>query len=100
QICNQVRALKPWPGTFTDWQRQDGSSVRVILDQVRVVSETQSTLPPPGVVVQVQKERVLVATGQGLLSIERIQTAGKRVMEIGEFLRGHNMHEGERFGHV
>ncbi len=35
-IANQVRALRPWPKTFTFWQRQDGEPLRMILEKVRV----------------------------------------------------------------
>jgi len=98
QIRDQVRALKPWPGTFTDWLRCEGAPVRIILDHVCVVDDPATSDAAPGEIVLVQKDRVLVATGGGLLSIERIQPAGKRVMEIAEFLRGHNVQKGERLG--
>jgi methionyl-tRNA formyltransferase len=40
----------------------------------------------------------LVATGGGLLVIERLQPAGKRMMTAGEFLLGYRMAAGERLG--
>jgi len=98
QIRDQVRALKPWPGTFTDWLRCEGAPVRIILDHVCVAEDAAPSDAAPGEIVLVQEDRVLVATGGGLLSIERIQPAGKRVMEIAEFLRGHNVQKGERLG--
>jgi len=90
--------LKPWPGTFTDWHRHDGKAIRVILDQVRIAEDTTTRDAAPGEIILVQKSRALVATGEGLLSIERIQTPGKRAMDVAEFLRGHSMLEGERLG--
>ena len=45
QIANQVRALKPWPGTFTTWQRPDGEAVRLILDRVSVAAEATCSVP-------------------------------------------------------
>jgi methionyl-tRNA formyltransferase len=96
QIANQVRALKPWPGTFAVWQRPQGDELRLILDQVSVVEGVVATRPS-GEVVQVDKRRLLVATGAGVLAIDRIQPAGKRAMSTDEFLRGHAIQPGQRF---
>jgi methionyl-tRNA formyltransferase len=52
---------------------------------------------PSGEVVQVDKRRLLVATGAGVLAIDRIQPAGKRAMSTDEFLRGHAIQPGQRF---
>ncbi len=37
QIRNQVRALKPWPGTFTFWQRPGHEPLRMVIDRVSVL---------------------------------------------------------------
>lgn len=100
QLYNQVRALKPWPGTFTTWRRSPGHEMRLILDQVSVVEE--SVIPreaaPPGTVVRAEKRLLHITTGGGLLSLDRVQPAGKRVMPIDEFLRGHPLQAGGRLG--
>ena len=98
QIRDQVRALKPWPATFTDWLRPDGAAMRLILDRVQVVQADAPTDAAEGQIVQVQKDQVLVATGQHLLSLEQVQPAGKRVMTMDEFLRGHSMQAGQFLG--
>jgi methionyl-tRNA formyltransferase len=40
--------------------------------------------------------RILVATGEGLLHIERLQLAGRRPVSAAEFLNAHPL-AGERF---
>ena len=95
QIANQVRALKPWPGTFTSCHRPHGEAMRLILDHVSPAAEASLT-GQPGEVVLADKSRLIVGTGDGLLSLDRVQPAGKRVMAIEEFLRGHPMAVGER----
>ena len=99
QIKNQVRAFQPWPGTYANLIREGDESVRLIFDQVDVVAEESVELsePVPGEVVLVEKNRLLVATGQGLLSLVRVQPAGKRAMPIGDWLRGHAVTTGDRF---
>lgn len=99
EIRNRVRGLKPWPGSFTVWHSSAGKQTRLILDKVSVVErEAAESSRPPGEIVHVGKNELFVAAGDGILSIDRIQPAGKRVMEIAEFLRGHSVAVGEQLG--
>jgi methionyl-tRNA formyltransferase len=98
RLVNQVRALRPWPGTYTTWQR-DPRPVRLLLERVTVadhVSEQSSS--PPGNVVAVVGGAITVATGSGCLAIEQLKPAGKRAMEAAEFLRGYPVRTGDHFG--
>lgn len=98
QIYNQVRAMKPWPGTYTTWRRLPNSAaIRLILDRVAVVSPAADHGGAlPGTIVGFDQNRPLVLTGDGLLRIDRLQPAGKRLMDAEEFLRGHRLDEGQR----
>lgn len=96
QIRNQVRAFKPWPGTYFDWDRGKGPPLRMILDDVSVVQESSGD-HAPGTVVSADKNHVWVATGDHLLSLERVQPAGKKPMGIDEFLRGHTVQASDKF---
>ena len=51
-----------------------------------------------GSIVHVERDRVLVATGLGQLSLVQVQPAGKRPMTIQEFLRGYPLAVGQRLG--
>jgi methionyl-tRNA formyltransferase len=97
QIRNQVRALKPWPGTFTHWHPAHGEPLRLILDQVAIVDHVLLSAEP-GAVVRADSSSLHAATGAGVVSIERLQPAGKRLMSADEFLRGHRVEVGQRFG--
>ena len=88
QIQRQVRAFQPWPGTFVLWQRGSGEPVRLVLDKVTPLPDEPASAPP-GTVTRSNREELWIATGGGTLRIDRIQPAGKKVMEIGEFLRGY-----------
>jgi methionyl-tRNA formyltransferase len=105
QIRSQVRAFQPWPKTYTFWRRTEGEPVRLILEDVAVVAEevVKMTLggelrPPPGTAISVDKQALMIVCGQGAILPQIVQPAGKRAMSIGEFLRGHPVQEGERFG--
>jgi len=99
-IANRVRALKPWPGTYTQWQRPSGEPLRLILDRVSVVEDAEASAAgaTPGQIVVADGERLLVATGAGLLSLDIVQPAGKRAMLVSEFLRGYPLKAGQHLG--
>lgn len=97
RIRNQVRGLQPWPGVFTHYLKPGSQPLRLILDKVSLASGDTSAAQP-GEAVLVESARLLIQTGAGLLSLDRVQPAGKKVMEIAEFLRGHKVQPGERFG--
>lgn len=105
EIRNQVRAFQPWPKTYTFWRRADGEPLRLILEDVAMVADevVKVTLagerrPPPGTVISVDKQALMILCGQGAILPQIVQPAGKRAMSIGEFLRGHPVREGDRFG--
>ena len=52
----------------------------------------------PGTIVTVNKQAILVATGDGLLDIREIQTANSRRMSMAQFLTGHHVTVGMRLG--
>ena len=94
-IANQVRALQPWPKTYTFWQRPAGEPLRLILDRVHVEQAAAATA---GVVLEAAGDRLVIGTGQESLVVDSIQPAGKRVLSASEFLRGYPVKPGERFG--
>jgi methionyl-tRNA formyltransferase len=95
QIRDQIRALKPWPGTYTHWLRLEHPPVRMILDAASPVPLREPV--PPGTVAYCDGQHLHVATGEDALSLERVQPAGKRIMEVAEFLRGHPIQAGQLF---
>jgi methionyl-tRNA formyltransferase len=101
RIRNQVRALTPWPGTYTHWLGQ-GEPLRLILERVRIVEHTGQQVgglhSEPGEVTISHGDQLVIATGDGTLAIEKLQPAGKRVMDASEFLRGHPLKPGDRLG--
>lgn len=96
QISNQIRAFAAWPKTYTEWLRPQGEPLRLILDAAHV-ELADTTTDEPGTVVKSVGNRLAVATGDGLLVIDRLQPSGKRVMDTAEFLRGYLIGPGEQF---
>ncbi len=97
-IRNHVRAMQPWPGTYTHWHRTAGKPLRLILGPLDVV-ELERSDPEPGTVAEVSKQRLVIAVGDGRgVAPRSVQPAGKRMLDIADFLRGHPVQPGERFG--
>jgi methionyl-tRNA formyltransferase len=95
-IKNQIRAMEPWPKTYTFWHRSGGRPLRLIFGPVEV--EDYSGDGFPGTVLESDGDRLLIAAGSGAVAPKSIQPVGKRMMSIGEFLRGHKIQPGDRFG--
>lgn len=110
EIRNQVRALKPWPGTFTFWRRPGHEALRIVIDRVSVLglgvraaalAGADETLHyQAGEVVVSDGKQLIVATGSGGLAIAAIAPAGKRHMSVEEFLRGYRVREGDVLGAI
>lgn len=96
-IRNQVRAMEPWPKTYTFWHRPKGPPMRLILGPVSAADASDPTVPP-GTVLEAPGDRIVVAAGEGAVVLETLQPAGKRMLEVREFLRGYHVRPGERFG--
>jgi methionyl-tRNA formyltransferase len=95
-IKNQIRALEPWPKTYTFWLRRNAEPLRLILG--RTIVRPGPCSEPPGTVLTPQQAELVVSTGDGALVLEEVQPAGKRMLSAAEFLRGYPLFAGERLG--
>ena len=102
RIHNLIRGLHPWPHAFGFI-----GGKRVILRRSAVGAEVfeagapdggpRRTPPPPGTIIDADGDRLIVATGDGVLRLVEIQAEGKRPMTAREFLSGHRLAAGDRF---
>lgn len=103
EIKNHIRAMEPWPKCFTFWHCASSEQVankcapRLIIGPVRVF-ETFDEGSSPGEVIEAGGDRLVVKSGDGAVLMSQIQPAGRRAMNIDEFLRGHRVAVGDRFG--
>ncbi len=96
QIVNQIRAFKPWPGSYSFLLTQNQNPMRLIIHNA--VASEQGSTQSPGFVEAVDQSSIKVATGAGVLKITELQPAGKRDMPVADFLRGRPVECGDRFG--
>ena len=91
-IHNRVRGLYPWPHAYTYL-----GHARLILLKTRVQGETADAAP--GTIVDISRDALHVATGhRERIAIEQVQREGGRPLRTREFLAGHKVASGARFG--
>ncbi|TWT14670.1 methionyl-tRNA formyltransferase [Streptococcus sp. sy010] len=90
-LFNQVRGMNPWPVAHTFLAGQ-----RFKIHQVTVVDGRGQ----PGQIIEKTKKSLVVATGQGAISLVTVQPAGKPKMLISDFLNGlgRDLKVGDYFG--
>jgi methionyl-tRNA formyltransferase len=93
RIHNLIRGLHPWPHAFSFVQGK-----RVIIRRSALEHGfAPGALHAAGTIVAAEGDRLVVATGGGLLRIDEIQAEGKRPMNARDFLAGHRLTAGDRF---
>ena len=92
EIHDQIRGLHPWPHAFAFTNGR-----RVILLRSAVDVGSAAAGAEPGVVVEAHGDRLVVATGRGMLRLLQLQMEGKRPSTAREFLAGHGATVGDRF---
>jgi methionyl-tRNA formyltransferase len=89
-IANRVRGLSPWPGAYT----------YLSSERWMVWSATQSPGKPdiaPGTIIEVTKQSIQVATGDGVLALKEIQPSNSKRLTVAQYLAGHRVSAGQRF---
>ena len=91
QVFNQIRGMNPWPVAYTIL---NGQRFKIYEAKPCEGNET------PGQVLHLTKKELIVATGEGALSLKVVQPAGKPKMSITDFLNGagRQLQVGDHFG--
>ena len=105
QVCDQIRAMQPWPTAYTFLHRRGQPPRRIIVHRAGWYKNDLPKIPPGGIILRPHHEHELhVASGPendrlgSEVEIFELQPAGKRRMEAIDFLRGHPLQEGDFFG--
>jgi methionyl-tRNA formyltransferase len=100
QVCNQIRAMQPWPTAYTYWYRAGQEPLRLIVNRASVSSVGSPPGYEPGSILLASSAPYLwVTTGLNTaVEIYELQPAGKRRMTAEDFLRGRKPQSGDRLG--
>lgn len=101
-VLRQMRAMQPWPTAYTFLHRREKPAVRIAIS--RATTLDGFSLPEfhrgsPGTISLGPGASLWVQAGSSTaIKILELQPAGKKRMAAEEFLRGHPLKEGDRFG--
>jgi methionyl-tRNA formyltransferase len=91
-VHNRIRGLRPWPAAYTFIHAK-----RLVVHQSRV-SGMAITDALPGTWVAAGAAGITVACGEGAIDILQVQPEGRRAMSARDYLAGHGVLAGQRFG--
>ncbi|MCX7921868.1 MAG: methionyl-tRNA formyltransferase [Clostridia bacterium] len=94
EVHNLVRGTNPWPGAYTFYKSE---RMRIWKTEVAVGSGSCKNYKP-GTICRVGKDGMLVATGDGFVNVLEIQMDSSKRMQIGQYIVGHKIDEGEILG--
>jgi methionyl-tRNA formyltransferase len=103
RVCRQVRAMQPWPTAYTFLHRPGKEPMRLAVNRVAVSTFyppwSNSFWPAAGSLLAME-QKLQVSTGQPaiVVNVLELTPAGKKRMTAEEFLRGHPIGDGDRFG--
>ena len=95
-IYNLIRGLSPYPAAFTELTK-DGKSVQMKIfrtmkvtgdDYTRMLARCSMEAAAPGTVLSDGKTFLAISTCDGAVSVTELQLAGKKKMDIKDFLIG------------
>lgn len=102
ELERKVRGFQPWPGAFGELVYSDSKRIQIHLRSARAMnvasakpvgaawSTTAAELGQSGPHWSAPWDSLIaIQTGDGILVASLVQPAGKRIMSVAEFLRGH-----------
>jgi methionyl-tRNA formyltransferase len=93
QVYNRIRALQPWPGTYTSFRGKNCQ----IWGRTGLHEPHGTAAAPPGT-IHSDKSSVHVSCGVDTLALEFVQLEGRKRVTAQEFANGARLAPGERFG--
>lgn len=92
-VHNRIRGLRPWPRAFTFF-----AGTRMVIHRSRLSPHGTSDAEP-GTIVRADASGITVAAGdRRAVDLLQLQPEGRRVMAARDFLAGHGLLTGRRFG--
>ncbi|MFC2088592.1 methionyl-tRNA formyltransferase [Calditrichota bacterium] len=95
KVHDFIRGLSPYPSAHT---YLDIKMIKFYLSKVFDVNDYSCF--PPGSIVQINKNELILKCNPGSISIGEVQLEGKKRMTVSDFLRGYPIAQGIKFGNL
>jgi len=91
EIERMIRALHPWPGTYTTWKRGEKGSPKLLIKAADVLHPDAGCGPGlvPGRISRMNDGSMGIDCGKGCLKLEKVQLEGKNETDGSSFLNGY-----------
>lgn len=86
-IYNLVRGVTPWPGAYAYYK---GNMIKIW----GLEKDNAGNYSNPGEIIEVSKDGIKVACGNGSILIRELQEIGSKRMDAATYLNGHNIEKG------
>jgi methionyl-tRNA formyltransferase len=86
EIFNFIRGLSPFPGAWSEWTAESNDTLflKIFIADKEYISHKYR----PGTLIVERKYQLKVACKGGFIHIKNLQQAGKKRMDVEEYLRG------------
>jgi methionyl-tRNA formyltransferase len=98
EICRHIRAMQPFPTAYTFYHHSDQQPMRLIVTRATICSIDDASERLYGAAIPILGRMIVQSGNGGCVEILELQPSGKRRMAAVEFLRGHPIRGGDRFG--
>ena len=87
KVHNHIRGLSPYPAAFSNFKFPDGKEIAVKIFKAEESNEKLS----PGAIKTDGKKFLFIGCGEGSIQVHELQLAGKKRMQVQNFLQGVNL---------
>jgi len=100
KVYNLIRGTIPYPGAFAYYHGRKLKITRTrFLDNYQGEADTGSGSPKPGRVVKIEKDAILISTGdKGIIKILKLIPAGSKELTANQFVNGYKIKAGDVLG--
>ena len=95
QIYDFIRGLSPYPAAWTELQNGDKTINVKVYEAVKISGDSSAW--QVGTILSDGKSEIKVAVQDGFIGIKALQVAGKKKMQVVDFMRGFKFAENARF---
>ena len=91
-VHNRIRGMTPWPGAFCLLEDR-----LVTIKEATLVDASTPSGQPPGRVLEVREELIVVACAVGAVGLKRLQPSSRPAQDAKSFCNGYHVVEGSVF---